>query len=426
MQYVFVLNQDRAPLAPCSPERARKLMDAGRAAMFRLYPFTIIMRNQVQTGKMPEYRLKFDPGAETTGLAIIRRDKEGDLLIWAANLQHKGFGIAESLQQRSGVRRQRRQRKTRYRKPGFTKGIEASFGREDGWLPPSLRSRVDNIFHWGQRLCALCPITSISFELVKFDTQLMENPDVAGVEYQQGTLAGYEVREYLLEKWGRKCAYCKKEAERLEIEHIVPRSRGGSDRASNLCIACHACNQKKGALTAAEFGYSEVGSKAKRPLDGAAAVNAVRWHVYGALKQLGLPVETGTGGMTKWNRTRQGYDKEHWIDAACVGASGGNVRILAGHRPLLIRAMGRGNRQFVRVNRFGFPAAKPKGKPKRVGGFGTGDFVKLVRQDGVIYRGRITTGGVSPEMRTKEKPRLHIGKRDAVRVVQYNDGYAYG
>lgn len=53
-----------------------------------------------------------------------------------------------------------------------------------------------------------CPITAISQESVCFDPQLMANPEISGVEYQQGELQGYEVREYLLEKWGRKCAYC--------------------------------------------------------------------------------------------------------------------------------------------------------------------------------------------------------------------------
>jgi 5-methylcytosine-specific restriction endonuclease McrA len=81
--------------------------------------------------------------------------------------------------------------------------------------------------------------------LVRFDLQKMENPEIRGVEYQQGTLAGYELREYLLEKWGRQCAYCDATDTPLEIEHIVARGQGGSDRASNLCLACHACNQKK-------------------------------------------------------------------------------------------------------------------------------------------------------------------------------------
>jgi len=67
-------------------------------------------------------------------------------------------------------------------------------------------------------------------ELVKFDTQLMQNPDISGVEYQQGTLAGYNIREYLLEKWNRQCAYCGKKDIPLQIEHIQPRTNGGTNR----------------------------------------------------------------------------------------------------------------------------------------------------------------------------------------------------
>jgi hypothetical protein len=76
------------------------------------------------------------------------------------------------------------------------------------------------------RMRRLCPVGALSQELVRFDTQLMQNAEISGVEYQQGELAGYEVREYLLEKWGRMCAYCEGEHVPLEIEHIIPKTRG--------------------------------------------------------------------------------------------------------------------------------------------------------------------------------------------------------
>ncbi len=77
-------------------------------------------------------------------------------------------------------------------------------------------------------------------ELVRFDTQLMQNPEIGGVEYQQGQLQGYEIREYLLEKGGRKCADCGLVDAPLEVEHIIPKSWGGSNRVSNLTLACPA------------------------------------------------------------------------------------------------------------------------------------------------------------------------------------------
>ncbi|MFM6450927.1 MAG: RRXRR domain-containing protein, partial [Planktothrix sp.] len=92
---------------------------------------------------------------------------------------------------------------------------------------------------WVRKLIKLTPINSIVQELVRFDLQKLENPEVSGIEYQQGQLAGYEVREYLLEKWDRKCAYCGVKNVPFEVEHIHPKSKGGTDRISNLAIACH-------------------------------------------------------------------------------------------------------------------------------------------------------------------------------------------
>jgi len=128
-------------------------------------------------------------------------------VVWAADLCHRGQEISEALSARRGVRRSRRQRHTRYRKPRFANRRN----KRAGWLPPSLESRISNIETWARRLMRLCPINAISQELVKFDLQQMENPEISGAEYQQGTLFGYELKEYLLEKWGRKCVYCGKQ-----------------------------------------------------------------------------------------------------------------------------------------------------------------------------------------------------------------------
>ena len=76
----------------------------------------------------------------------------------------------------------------------------------------------------------------LSLELVKFDTQALIDPEISGAEYQQGTLYGYEVREYLLEKWGRQCAYCGDNNVPLQIEHLIPRIRGGTNPVDNTMI----------------------------------------------------------------------------------------------------------------------------------------------------------------------------------------------
>jgi 5-methylcytosine-specific restriction endonuclease McrA len=238
---VFVLDTNKRPLAPCHEAVARKLLKQGKAAIYRRFPFTIILKKSVDESKIKAtYRLKIDYGSRHTGLAILR----GQDVVWLGQLDHR-TDIKERIDKRRAFRRARRNRKTRYRKPRFL-----NRRRKDGWLPPSLESRVQNIQTWVNRLKKLCPIGYISYENAKFDTQLMRNPEISGIEYQQGTLQGYEVREYLLEKFWRKCCYCGKENVPLEVEHIIPKSRGGTDRVDNLCLACHDCNQRKGSKTA--------------------------------------------------------------------------------------------------------------------------------------------------------------------------------
>ncbi len=375
MQRVLVLSHNKTPLMPCHPARARELLQKKRAAVYRRYPFTIILKDRTSGATQP-VTLKFDPGSKTTGIAMVADGQRGLRVIWAAELAHRGQSIRDALTSRRQIRRSRRNRKARYRPPRFD-----NRRRRTNWIPPSLQSRVDNIKTWQTRLNQLAPVASFVLELVKFDTQQMQHPEISGIEYQQGELAGYEVREYLLEKWGRKCAYCGATDLPLEIEHIIPRSRNGSNRVSNLTLACHKCNTEKGRRTAAEFGHPEVQTKAKQPLKDTAVVNTTRWSVYRMLQQTGLWVEIGTGGRTKYNRIRQGYPKTHWIDAACVGESGHEVRLSADVVPLQIRAMGRGSRQMCRMDRFGFPRTSAKSS-KRVLGFQTGDMVRAVVPSG--------------------------------------------
>ncbi len=306
--YVFVLDTNKTSLAPCHPARARKLLTAGKAAVFRRYPFTIILKKAVELSSPQDLKLKIDPGAKTTGLALVM----GTQVIWGAELEHRGQKIKYDLESRRAVRRSRRHRKVRYRQARFL-----NRRRPEGWLPPSLQHRVETTMTWVRRLIKLAPITSISQELVRFDTQKMENPEVSGTEYQQGELMGYEVREYLLEKWSRQCAYCGATSVPLEIEHIVPRAKGGSDRVSNLTLACKSCNQAKGKLDLVDFLRKkpdlckQILAKTKLPLKDAAAVNATRWRLYRTLKETGLPVSVGTGGQTKYNRVKLGFQKAH-------------------------------------------------------------------------------------------------------------------
>jgi 5-methylcytosine-specific restriction endonuclease McrA len=199
-------------------------------------------------------RLKLDRGNKITGLVLVE-EKSGQVL-FAAELRHRGQQIPDSLTSRRALRRARRNRKTRYRAPRFH-----NRPRPEGWLAPSLKHRVHTIGTWVSRLRGYARVSAISTELARFDTQALENPEISGVEYQRGTLAGYEAREYLLEKWGRRCAYCDAKNVPLQIDHIVG-ARGGSDRISNLTLACAACNRAKNSRAVVESSRIQSGSSA--------------------------------------------------------------------------------------------------------------------------------------------------------------------
>ncbi|MFL5800387.1 MAG: RNA-guided endonuclease IscB [Roseiflexaceae bacterium] len=413
---VFVLDTNREPLDPCHAARARRLLTRGRAAVFRRYPFTIILKDRLLVDSVVhDHRLKLDPGSKTTGIAIVQEPT--GRVVWAGELTHRGQGIQQALLARQASRRSRRQRNTRYRQPRFL-----NRRRSDGWLAPSLAHRVETTMTWASRLGRLCPIAAVSVELVRFDTHLMQDAEISGVAYQQGELYGYEVREYLLEKWGRACAYCGAKNAPLQVEHLIPKARGGSNRVSNLTLACGPCNDRKDTQTAAEYGDPQLMARAKAPLKDAAAVNGTRWALYQALLATGLPVEVGTGGRTKWNRTRLGLEKAHWADAACVGASTPEELEARPGNVLLIAAKGQGQRQMCRTNKYGFPIRHVP-RQKRWFGFRTGDLVRAVVPSGK-YRGT-HVGRVT--IRSRPSFRLNgfdVHPRYLTRVG-YADGYTY-
>ncbi len=426
MNSVFVLDTNRQPLDPVHPRRARTLLSQGKAAVLKRYPFTIILKIAIDEPVVAELRIKLDPGSRTTGIAVV--DDQSGKIVFAGELSHRGHAIKESLDSRRAIRRGRRHRHTRYRKAKWQNRRRAS-----GWLPPSLQSRIANILTWVARLSRLCHITNISMELVRFDMQLMENAEIAGTEYQQGTLAGYETREYLLEKWGRKCTYCGKDNIPLQIEHIVPRAKGGTNRIGNLCLACEKCNLAKGTKDIKDFLKKKLDllkkilAQAKAPFKDAAAVNATRWELFRRLQGFGLPIECGSGGLTKYNRSMQELPKTHWLDASCVGKSTPDAIKAKGVRPLLIKACGHGCRQMCLPDKYGFPRTSAKGA-KFVKGFQTGDIVKAVVTSGKkvgTYTGRAAVRATGSFNITTAKGTVQGISFKYCKSVHRMDGYSY-
>jgi 5-methylcytosine-specific restriction endonuclease McrA len=434
---VFVLGRKHEPLMPCSEKRARKLLASGRARVHRLLPFAIRLLDRTAADcAFQPLTIKLDPGSKTTGIALVResptRDATTGEVVSVAHvlnlfeLTHRGRQISAAMTARRQMRRRRRGN-LRYRAPRFLN--RGNQGR--GWLAPSLQHRIDTTLAWIGRLRRLAPVTAIVQELVRFDMQRMDNPEIAGAEYQQGTLAGYELREYLLEKWGRQCVYCDGRNVPLNIDHVHARARGGSNRVANLVLACVPCNSRKGVADVRTFLSSDparlarIEAQLKRPLQDAAAVNATRWTLWRALKGTGLPVATGSGGLTRYNRARLGIPKTHALDAVCVGAVG---TVANWGKPVMaIQAAGRGSYQRTRLDAFGFPRGYLT-RTKRIHGFQTGDMVQARVTQGKKtgqYRGRVAVrASGSFNIQTQHGVVQGISHKHC-KVVQRADGYGY-
>jgi len=435
---VFVLSREGKPVMPCSQKRARKLLEAGRARVHRLHPFTIrIVDRRLASCEFQPLRLSLDPGSKVTGLAVARVEHSVDEnagetgapvmhICFLMELVHRGQVIRDAIQRRAAFRRGRRSRNLRHRAPRFYNRT-----RPEGWLAPSLRHRVDTTQSWVRRLRQLAPITSLAQELVRFDMQAIDSPNIEGVEYQRGTLMGYEVGEYLLAKWNRTCSYCGAQNVPLEKEHILARSKGGSDRVSNLTLACRPCNRRKDNRDVREFlahdpvRLKRILAQATASLKDAAAVNSTRWAQFKALSASGLPVVAASGGRTKFNRSRLGIPKTHALDAACVGIVG-DVRRIA-MPALQVKCAGRGTRSRTRLDSFGFPRGYLM-RSKSVHGFRTGDMVRATVEKGVkagVHTGRVAiraTGNFN--IQTSAGVVQGIGHKHC-RVVARGDGYGY-
>ena len=428
--YIFQLDANKRPLDMIHPARARQLQSKGKCATFRTYPYAVIHNCIKEKANTKEYILKIDPGAVWTGFAI----QCGEDIIFRMELKHRGFEIKESLAKRAGWRRSRRSRKSRYRQKRFDRK------KLDGWLAPSLSHRLETTQTWIKRLMALCPITTIEIEQVKFDLQKLEDPEIKGCQYQQGTLFGYEVREYLLQKWGRACAYCGVTNTPLQIEHIKAKAKGGSNRIGNLTLACPECNKAKGTQDIQDFlaGKPELLSRileqAPKPLASATAVNATRIAMVKMAKRLCDNVKCWTGGRTKFNRTNQGLPKSHSVDAACIGESGSGINLLVS-QPMIVESKGHGTRQAVRCNASGFPALGKNGKPIKPKSIYThchsGDIVKFVLDKD---RKNVSAGTYTARVKTPTPKgfevkikgfRVSQNLKYLIRFVHRHDGYAY-
>lgn len=302
---VYVLNICMAPLMPCKEAKARKLLKSGKAKIVKRNPFTIQLLFECENVTQ-DIVLGVDAGSKHIGLSATTDKKE----LYAAEVELRD-DIVDLLSIRRENRRTRRNRKTRYRKPRFLNRV-----RSDGWIAPSVQNKVDTHLTVVRRLHEILPITRIIVEVVAFDIQKIKNPDIDGIEYQQGEQLGFwNVREYVFFRDGHTCQCCKGKSKDkiLNVHHIESRKTGGN-APNNLITLCETCHK----------GYHEGQIKLPRNIKrgmsfrDAAFMGIMRWAFYNQLKKLYQNVSLTYGYLTKNARIRNGLPKTHCVDARCI------------------------------------------------------------------------------------------------------------
>ncbi len=417
---VFVLSKNKRPLAPTSNAKARILLKRGKAVIHSLYPFVIRLKEHKET--IQRFEIKLDPGASVTGVAIVDSKKA----LFFFELIHRGKVIKKALDTRRAIRRNRRSRNTRYRAPRFNNRV-----RPLNWLAPSVKSRADNVINFVKKYQRFIPLSKATIERVSFDNSSMTHgKTLYGTQYQQGALYQSKLRDFIFAKHGNTCVYCngKSGDKRLEVEHIISKSKGGTGSIHNLTLSCRTCNVKKGILSLKEFGkamqkdYSHL--EPRLTPKHASIIQSARNYTIESIAKL-MDIETGEGWETAFNRTQRNLPKEHYFDALCVGNKSDYA--IATNEVLEVKAQGRGSRQMCRMDRFGFPRTKAK-ESKTVKGFQTGDIVKAIVPNGIKrgkYFGRVAVrSSGSFNITTKDSTIQGIGYKHCT-LCQKSDGYAY-
>lgn len=225
---------------PCSNKKARMLLKENKAKIIQYNPFTIQLL--YPTGEtVQKCNLGVDTGAKYIGIAVTSQDK-----VLTKGTVELRQDISDLIKARAILRRDRRNRNTRYRKPRFL-----NRKRNENWLPPSIKSRLDSTCCWIDKFYELLPNASLHIEVGKFDAAKMINPEIA--DYQNGqTKEYYDTRYFVFARDNYTCQVCKKNNKILRTHHLLYKSKGGTDRADNLITVCTDChtseNHKRGGV----------------------------------------------------------------------------------------------------------------------------------------------------------------------------------
>ena len=299
--FVYVRNQDGHPLMPCTPAKARKLLQAGKARVVIRCPFTIRLSWQCE-GHVQEVRAGIDKGSSVTGIACVGKGQ----VLFAAEIHHRK-DVKEKMTERRDRRKSRRARKW-YRPARFDNRASS---KRSGRLPPSIKTNVEEVIRVARQIPL--PIALLVIEDVQVDVARLNNPELKGSEYQDPMRLDENLRIACLMRDGYQCQQCGKLHCRLEAHHVMYREHGGKDTLANLLTLCEACHHQlhEGKITLKVTGVSgHLDQSAQRTMQG-------KSYLYATLGAQ-MPLFTLFGYQTAASRNARGLLKTHIIDALCL------------------------------------------------------------------------------------------------------------
>ena len=345
-EYVYVLHSNGQPLMPTTRKAyVRKLLKSGRAEIVSYHPFTIQLK-YVSTNIVQELNLSIDPGRTNLGFAVL---SQSGACVYRVKVKTRNREIVRLLKERKAHRqasrsgeRKRRQRRAIKNHTTFKltsikrilpkceksiavnhiKNTEAKFcnrKRPDGWLTPTANHLLETHKNIVLDIQSFLPITKISMEFNIFDFARLENPNIKNEGYQNGRLKGYGCVELAVDaEQNNHCLFCQKPIE--HYHHVVPVSEGGSETLENrvgLCEHHHdlvhkelkwqnKVKDKKEGLTKKYGGLSVLNQIMNRFVDWLS--DTFSGEVYVCL-----------GHQTKEVREKYNIEKDHDLDAYCIG-----------------------------------------------------------------------------------------------------------
>jgi hypothetical protein len=317
---------------PCSARKARILFKKGDAHVVKTNPFFVIQLNKATGEQAQECSIGIDSGSKNIGFSVITNKKE--IVTGTLILDNK---TSDRLTERVMYRRGRRN-KLWYRKPRFNNRT-----KQKDWLPPSTQRRFDTHITSINKLRQLLPIKNIIVEVGNFDIQKIENPDISGIQYQQGSMFEYQnMRSFLMARENGKCQICNKEFSQgnsSHVHHIISRSNGGTDREKNLALLHESCHKKLHKNKSFNL------LKKNKTYKDATFMNIIRWRFRNIFPDCKLTY----GNETFVKRNNLKLEKTHYNDAFVIAGGSTQTKV----QPITLKQKHKNNR-VLQLNRKGF------------------------------------------------------------------------